>query len=86
MLHASARIALPSTAAHWRDERLGSGLAEIAVDGAIAPRAAGLGDLPGDPVDRSIVATARERGATLLTAEGRLLAWSYAVERQDARG
>lgn len=85
LLQAARRIALPSTIAHWRGERLDAGLAEIAVDGAVAVRAAGLGGLPGDPVDRLIVATALERGAALLTADERLLAWNHTLERHDAR-
>jgi PIN domain nuclease of toxin-antitoxin system len=85
LLQASRRIALPSTVAQWRGERLEAGLEEIPVDGTIAVRAAGLGGLPGDPVDRLIVATALERGAALLTADERLLGWDHSLERQDAR-
>jgi PIN domain nuclease of toxin-antitoxin system len=73
------------TVAQWRGERLDAGLEEIPVDRAIAVRAAGLGGLPGDPVDRLIVATALERGAALLTADERLLGWNHSLERQDAR-
>jgi PIN domain nuclease of toxin-antitoxin system len=58
---------------------------EIPVDGAIGIRAAGLGSLPSDPIDRLIVATALERGAALLTADERLLSWKHPLERHDAR-
>jgi PIN domain nuclease of toxin-antitoxin system len=85
LLHDSGRIELPLPAAQWRAQRLDSGLGEIPVDGAIAIRAAGLGGLPGDPIDRLIVAAALERGATLVTADQRLLGWEHALERHDAR-
>lgn len=85
LLQESGRIHLPLPAAQWRAERLESGLHEFAVDGAIAVRAAGLGGLQGDPIDRLIVATALERGAALLTADERLLGWKHGLERHDAR-
>jgi PIN domain nuclease of toxin-antitoxin system len=84
LLHERGRIALPLPVAQWRDQRLGAGLGELAVDGAIAVRAAGLGSLP-DPIDRLIVATALERGAALLTADERILTWKHALVRHDAR-
>ena len=39
----------------------------------------------GDPIDRLIVATALERGATLVTADEWLLGWRGTLERHDAR-
>jgi PIN domain nuclease of toxin-antitoxin system len=48
-------------------------------------RAAGLGNLTGDPIDRLIVATALVEDAVLLTADGSLLAWSGGLRRQDAQ-
>ena len=44
------------------------------MDGAIAARAGLLPDLPGDPADRLIVATALE-GHRLVTADRRMLDW-----------
>jgi PIN domain nuclease of toxin-antitoxin system len=85
LLEAGRRLTLPAPCAQWRAELLASGLEEIPVDGVIALRATGLGGLPGDPVDRLIVATALERGATLVTADARLLGWSHPLERHDAR-
>lgn len=85
VLERTARVKLPRAAEQWRAALLDSGLAEIAVDGAIAVRAAGLGGLPGDPIDRLIVATALERGAALLTADERLLGWKHTLVRHDAR-
>lgn len=85
LLQEGRRIELPLPAVEWRAQRLRSGLLEVPVDGAIAIRAAGLGGLPGDPIDRLIVATALERGATLVTADERLLGWKHALQRHDAR-
>jgi PIN domain nuclease of toxin-antitoxin system len=85
MLQERERITLPCPVAQWRVMRMESGLVEIPVDGAIALRAAGLGGLPGDPMDRMIAATALERNATLLTADERLLAWKSSLMRHDAR-
>jgi PIN domain nuclease of toxin-antitoxin system len=44
-----------------------------------------LSRLHDDPADRFIVATALTHGATLMTADERLLAWPHAMERHDAR-
>jgi len=85
LLQQCGRLELPCPASRWRAEVLDGGVAEWAVDGAIASRAAGLGGLPGDPVDRLIVATALGRGAALLTADERLLGWKHPLERHDAR-
>ncbi|TXF10635.1 type II toxin-antitoxin system VapC family toxin [Pelomicrobium methylotrophicum] len=85
VLQAARRLDLPMPAAQWRTELLDGGLKEVPVDGAIALRAAGLGALPGDPIDRLIVATALERGAALMTADEGLLGWEHALKRHDAR-
>jgi PIN domain nuclease of toxin-antitoxin system len=53
--------------------------------GEVAVRAVGLGGLPNDPADRLIIATALQHGAALVTADERLLAWSYPMVRHDAR-
>jgi PIN domain nuclease of toxin-antitoxin system len=85
VLQHAGRLDLPLPADRWRSELLDGGIAEIQVDGAICIRAAGLGGLPGDPIDRLIVATALERGAAILTADERLLSWKHPLERHDAR-
>lgn len=79
------RIGLPMAPTQWRAEVLAGGMREIPVDGAIAIRAAGLSGLPGDPIDRLIVATALECRATLVTADEGLLHWPHALDRHDAR-
>lgn len=76
---------MPLPPTQWRHKLLEGGLQEILVDGAIAIRAAGLANLPGDPIDRLIVATALERGAILITADAPLLRWKHALKRHDAQ-
>jgi PIN domain nuclease of toxin-antitoxin system len=68
----------------WRARILASGAREVAVTSEIAMRAADLENLPGDPIDRLIIATALVERATVLTADEGLLAWPGALGRQDA--
>lgn len=84
MLQQRERIALPPLRA-WREELLGMGLREIAVDGQIGLAAAELQDFHPDPADRLIVATAMERNAALASADARILEWRASLERVDAR-
>lgn len=76
-LHAAGRIGLTHPAEQWiRDAlhapgtRLADFSAAAAIDAGTIPRTA----LP-DPLDRMLVANARELGATLLTADTRILAY-----------
>lgn len=69
----------------WRRELLDSGLTEIPVSGEVGITAVALPDLHPDPADRIIVATASLHRATLVTADRRLLDWSGALHRIDAR-
>lgn len=85
LLHARGRLNLPDAPDEWRAELLDAGLIELPVSGEIGIRAMGLGGLPSDPVDRLIAATALSRGAGLLTADERLLAWRHPLVRHDAR-
>lgn len=85
MLCAKGRLELPRATRNWRAELIAAGLVEFPVDGEIAVLAAELDELHGDPADRFIAATAIRHGATLLTADARLLAWKHRVKRQDAR-
>lgn len=85
MLCAKGRLELPRATRNWRSELIAAGLVEFPVDGEIAVLAAELDELHGDPADRFIAATAIRHGATLLTADARLLAWKHRVKRQDAR-
>lgn len=77
------RVALPRGVDTWRSELLAR-LLEIPLAGDIAIRACELGGLPHDPADRFIVATALARGATLMTADEKLLAWGGKLKRLDA--
>lgn len=83
MLVAKGRLAVDAQLETWRANLLGAGLRELAVDGAVGILAATIQDL--HPADRIIAATASSFGATLATADGRLLGWSSSVPRIDAR-
>jgi PIN domain nuclease of toxin-antitoxin system len=77
------RLKLPVT--RWRRDLLDQGLVEIPVTGALGIAAASLEDFHRDPADRLIVASAQELGATLLTADEKILAWPGRLDRRDAR-
>jgi len=76
-------VRLPAEA--WRRDLIDVGLLEVAIDGRIGILAAQLEDLHRDPADRFIVATAIASGATLMTADQRILAWHGELSRLDAR-
>lgn len=75
MLVSRGRIELDSTVELFRSTAIHNGAQEIAIDGAIAVRAAELPDVHGDPADRLLIATAIGRGLTLVTADATLLGW-----------
>lgn len=79
------RITLPSPTSTWRSEILDAGLSEIPLDGMTALEAPALRDFHADPADQLIVAAAIRSGATLLTADERILRWRGQLSRQDAR-
>ena len=83
LLKEKGRIRFPEDVSHWRRELLEQGVAEVAVNGAIAIRAVGLADLHADPADRLIVATALE-GHRLVTADERILGWAGPLSRVRA--
>jgi PIN domain nuclease of toxin-antitoxin system len=85
LLQARRRLRLASSVSEWRDEVLQAVAIELPLDGTVAVRALDLAGLHDDPVDRLIAATALVHGATLMTADERLLAWRHALERHDAR-
>ena len=76
-------LAVPTT--EWHRETRELGIIEAPVTGQIGIMAGELVGLPGDPADRIITATAMVRGATLLTADQRILGWSGDLLRHDAR-
>jgi PIN domain nuclease of toxin-antitoxin system len=69
----------------WRNRVLSVGIREMELTAEIAVRASDLENLPGDPIDRLIVATALVQQAVLLTADEAILSWSGPVKRQDAQ-
>ena len=77
-LHAAGRVLLAQPPERWIEtslERSGLRIAEVnrdvAVDAGLIPRTA----LP-DPLDRLLVATARQLEATLVTADGAILGYA----------
>ena len=74
-LVARERIELDTTVGLFRTTAIEHGCRELAIDGTIAVLAAELPDAHGDPADRLLVATAIQRGLTLLTADAVLLEW-----------
>jgi PIN domain nuclease of toxin-antitoxin system len=84
MLIIKGRMTLSLPVSAWRRDLLRLGLVEIPVDGEIGLAAAQL-SLHGDPVDRLIVATTRQKGGVLLTADRAILQWQGDVECFDAR-
>ena len=73
MLIVQERLKFDGVLSDWRVGLLNSGFNEIPQDGAIALSAAGMKNLPGDPVDRLIVATTIAQKARLVTADEQLL-------------
>ena len=85
MLIEKQRLTMQPGLADWRFELLQAGLLEIPLGGATAIRAAQLPLFHGDPADRMIVATAVENGATLMTADEKILSWKQLNQKIDAR-
>ncbi len=84
MLAAGHRIRLKASIAEIRTDTLGTGIAEIPVDGVIAILSTRLA-MHADPADRIIVATALVQEATLATADEAILAMRGAPAIIDAR-
>jgi PIN domain nuclease of toxin-antitoxin system len=85
MQAARGRIALEPSVDRWRLRVLGLGIQEVTLTGDIAIAAARLPDFHADPADRIIVATGMAAGATLVTADDRILGWPGKLKRHDAR-
>ena len=84
MLHEKRRLDVLLDVDALRANLLTEGLLEAPLTGAIGIRAVRLPDLPRDPADRIVVATALE-GYQLVTADQEILGWSGALDRMDAR-
>jgi PIN domain nuclease of toxin-antitoxin system len=85
LLVAKGRMRVRGAVARWRHEMLESGIVELPLGGGTCIAAAQLQDFHADPADRFIVATTQALGATLVTADQRMLAWTGPLERHDAR-
>ena len=84
LLHQKERITLTQSVSAWRKQLLEFGLHEVPVDGEIGIVATTLHNFHADPADRFITATALILGASLLTADKRILQWTGKVKRINA--
>jgi PIN domain nuclease of toxin-antitoxin system len=85
MLHQRGRIRLVQPIEAWRVRLIGQGVRELPPTGEVGIAAATLLDFHPAPADRFITATALLYGATLVTADDRILTWSGTLQRHDAR-
>ena len=85
MLVKRGRLTVEPSVDQWRLRVLGLGVEEIPLTGDVAISAVRLPDLHHDPADRFIMATAMATGATLVTADDRILRWPGTLNRHDAR-
>jgi PIN domain nuclease of toxin-antitoxin system len=85
MLIQRGRLDLMQSTAAWRQMLLDQGLTELPIAGDIGIMAADLPDFHRDPADRFMTATALHYSAQLVTADDRILGWSGALLRHDAR-
>ena len=69
----------------WRQSLIDKGLQEVALTGNTAVRSALLTGFHGDPADRMIIASAINLGASLCTADEKILEWQGKLSRVDAR-
>lgn len=79
------RLRLRQSLGIWRRDLLERGVIERPLGGATCIAAAQLEHFRSDPADRLIVAPVKELGATLLTADEKILAWPGRLDRRDAR-
>jgi PIN domain nuclease of toxin-antitoxin system len=85
MLVEKQRLVMNTELDVWRSDLLQTGLLEIPLRGTTAIRAGQLQNFHGDPADRMIVASAIENGATLMTADEKILSWNQFHQKIDAR-
>ncbi len=85
MLIEKQRLTMQTELNVWRSDLLQTGLLEVPLLGTSAIRAGQLQLFHGDPADRMIVATAIENGATLMTADTKILSWKALHQKIDAR-
>lgn len=85
MLVEKQRLTMQTELDVWRSDLLQTGLLEIPLKGTTAIRAGQLQLFHGDPADRMIVSTAIENGATLMTADTKILSWKALHQKINAR-
>jgi PIN domain nuclease of toxin-antitoxin system len=85
LLVRKGRLRLQQSAGMWRRDLLELGLVELPLAGATCLAAAELESFHVEPADRLIVASAQQIGATLLTADEKILDWPGHLHRRDAR-
>lgn len=85
MLIRGGRLDLMQSTTAWRQTLLDQGLIEMPIAGDVGIMAADLTDFHRDPADRFITATALHYSAQLVTADDRILGWTGALLRHDAR-
>jgi PIN domain nuclease of toxin-antitoxin system len=69
----------------WRKDLLSRGLVEIPMNGKTGIDAANLQNFHGDPADRIIIATTLLTGASLVTADEKILKWDGLIQKINAR-
>lgn len=85
MLAQRQRVMLSQPARTWRQRVLELGIEEITLSGDVGILAAELENFHADPADRIITATALAHGATVVTADARILGWAGSLARHNAR-
>jgi PIN domain nuclease of toxin-antitoxin system len=85
MLAQRRRILLAQPLRNWRQKVLELGIEEIPMSGDVGILAVELEDFHPDPADRIVTATALVHGATLVTADARILEWAGSLVRHNAR-
>ena len=85
MLLGKGRLRREVSARIWHQTALSLGVEEIPLTGEIGILSTEIEGLPNDPADRIIAATAVRIGATLVTADKKLLLWDGPLVRRDAR-
>jgi len=85
MLINKGRLSMDFPPDIWRRDLLSRGLVELPMDGKTGIDAANLQNFHGDPADRIIVATTILTGASLVTADERILNWEGLAQKVDAR-
>jgi len=85
MLINKGRLSMDFPPDIWRKDLLSRGLVELPMDGKTGIDAANLQNFHGDPADRIIVATTIITGASLITADEKILNWGGLTQKIDAR-